>query len=635
MVDRSRCLGLALQIFVLIVLAPAIIPVAAQEGVRAWVESPDITNFPEITTFVDVRDASGNFVYGLDPDSVTVFEAEQSVAVTALTRQRPGVQLVVAVNGGPSFAIRNSQGQSRFDFMRQAVMDWSESRLGSTIDDLSLLANEHPDASHISSIEQWLSTLQAYQPDPRNAVPDLTVLARAIDVAADATPRDGMGKAVLFITAPPDAEAGVGLQSLASRARQLGVRIFVWLVASTERFSSEPANQLANLAAETGGQYFAYSGFEVIPEIETYLEPLRNTYLLTYTSQLTTSGTHSLSIQVAIAGSQVISEPIEFELEVLPPNVAFISPQLNIQRQWNGDENSGSLFPRQENLEVLIEFPDGHPRYVEWSRLYVDNEIVAVNSEPPFDQFTWDLDGYGSDGEHILKVEVGDSLGMSGTSMETVVSVTIKSESRSVFLALSRNRSLFAGIAATLAAAVLVLVLIRGGHLRPGFILELRRKRRRSDPVTQPVNTNPEGERQRFPGWFERLNWPQRRLAPQSMAFLIPLSDTGSEKSRPPISISNSEVTLGCNPELANHAIKDASVDEVHARLHHDGKGAFRIADLGSVAGTYVNYTPVSREGSLLEHGDLVHIGRVGFRFNLRHPARVRKPVIISKEPEL
>lgn len=625
---------LALQSFVLLFLVPTIVSVAAQEGARAWVGSPDSTSFPKITTSLDVHDANGNFVYGLDPGSVRVLEDERRITVTTLSRQRPGVQLVVAVNGGPSFAIRNSQGQSRFDFVKQALVDWSEARSGSTIDDLSLLANEHPDASHITSIEEWLPTLQAYQPDPRNAVPDLTVLARAIDVAADATPRAGMGKTVLFITAPPSEEAGVGLQSLASRASQLGVRIYVWLVASTERFSSEPARQLADLAAQTGGQYFAYSGYETIPDVESYLEPLRNTYLLTYTSRLSASGTHSLSVQVSLDGSEVLSEPVEFELEVLPPNVAFISPQLTIERQRTEAENSESLVPKLENLEVLIEFPDGHPRAIERSRLYVDNEIVQINNAPPFDRFTWDLDGYVSDGEHTLKVEVEDSLGLSGTSMETNVAVTIRRQSRNVFSALSRNRSVFAGSAAILAAAVLVLVLIRGGQLRPGFILELRRRKQRSDPVTQPVGIKPEGEKQRFPGWLDRLNWPQRRLAPQSMAFLIPLSNTGSEKSRPPISISTPDVTFGYDPELVDQAIKDPSVEEVHARLKHDHNGSFRIADLGSVAGTYVNYTPVSKEGIALEHGDLIHIGRVGFRFTLRHPDRVRKPVIIPKEPE-
>jgi len=41
------------------------------------------------------------------------------------------------------------------------------------------------------------------------------------------------------------------------------------------------------------------------------------------------------------------------------------------------------------------------------------------------------------------------------------------------------------------------------------------------------------------------------------------------------------------------------------------------VADLGSEAGTWVNYAPVSAEGSQLRHGDLLHIGRVAFRFLL------------------
>jgi DEAD/DEAH box helicase domain-containing protein len=53
----------------------------------------------------------------------------------------------------------------------------------------------------------------------------------------------------------------------------------------------------------------------------------------------------------------------------------------------------------------------------------------------------------------------------------------------------------------------------------------------------------------------------------------------------------------------------------------------------GSVAGTWVNYMLVPTTGTRLEHGDLIHIGRVGFRFSLREPQRVRKPVIMIEEP--
>ncbi len=98
--------------------------------------------------------------------------------------------------------------------------------------------------------------------------------------------------------------------------------------------------------------------------------------------------------------------------------------------------------------------------------------------------------------------------------------------------------------------------------------------------------------------------------------------------------MTGNETTFGRNPREATHIIEDPSVEEVHARLSRAGKGAFRLSDLGSIAGTWVNYTPVSKEGTVIEHGDLIHIGRLGYRFALRNPDRVRKPVIIPKEPK-
>jgi hypothetical protein len=635
MINPSRGFRLALAIWLFICIFASAAPVPAQEGVQVWAAAPDTSGFPTITTYFEVRDAQGMFVTGLDQDAVTVIENGRRIPLSALEQLRAGVQLVVAINPGPSFAIRNSQGMSRFDFVMQALRAWSEARQGSMIDDLSLLANDHPDASHVTDAENWIAALDAYQPDTRNAVPDLTVMARAIDVAADVTARPGMGKAILFITTSMDVEAGVGLQSLGARAKQAGIHVFVWLVASTERFSSEPANQLKSLAQETEGSYFAYSGVEMIPELELSLEPLRNTYHMEYKSGINTSGFHEMAVQVQLEGSEYISSPIQFELEVLPPNIAFVSPRLKIERVNSGEAeaNPETLVPSRENLEVLIEFPDGFERPIERSALYIDGEIAEVNTSPPFDQFSWDLREYTSTGEHVLRVEVEDSLGLSSTSMDTIVLVSLKRDPRSVIVTLSRNRSLLAGITVVLAGAVLMLVLVRGGRLKPGVLLEFRRRNRRGDPVTQPVRPKQE-ENQRPSAWIDRLHLTQRRLAPQAIAFLTPISEAGDESSRPPISIASSELTFGRNPAEVTQVIDDPSVEEIHARLSQHKNGSFRLADLGSVAGTWINYTPVSKEGAILEHGDLLHIGRVGFRFTLRNPHRVRKPVIIPLEPE-
>ena len=77
-----------------------------------------------------------------------------------------------------------------------------------------------------------------------------------------------------------------------------------------------------------------------------------------------------------------------------------------------------------------------------------------------------------------------------------------------------------------------------------------------------------------------------------------------------------------------DQVLLDLSVEGVHAHLEREPGGSFRLSDEGSTAGTWVNYQPVPESGKILEHGDLVHFGRMGYRFVLRNPKQVRKPVL-------
>jgi pSer/pThr/pTyr-binding forkhead associated (FHA) protein len=112
------------------------------------------------------------------------------------------------------------------------------------------------------------------------------------------------------------------------------------------------------------------------------------------------------------------------------------------------------------------------------------------------------------------------------------------------------------------------------------------------------------------------------------------LIESDQSNSNPPIPIASEEITFGRDPLQAIQVLDDPSVDELHARLRKEADGSFRLLDEGSTAGTWINYVPVSRDGARLEHGDLVHIGRISFRFTEREPERVRKPVILPEEPQ-
>lgn len=101
-----------------------------------------------------------------------------------------------------------------------------------------------------------------------------------------------------------------------------------------------------------------------------------------------------------------------------------------------------------------------------------------------------------------------------------------------------------------------------------------------------------------------------------------------------PISITTDEITFGADPQRATLVLADPSVEALHARMLRGEGGAFSLIDEGSVAGTWINYLPVSEPGTILEQGDLIHLGRVCFRFTKREPQRVRKPIVTVQEME-
>jgi hypothetical protein len=265
--------------------------------------------------------------------------------------------------------------------------------------------------------------------------------------------------------------------------------------------------------------------------------------------------------------------------------------------------------------------------------LYADGQLVDENTASPYEDFTWDLSDYEVSGSHTLKVEVVDSLGLSNTSVDLPVRISIERPTPSLLATVSRNRTVLAGVTVALAGAVLLLVLIVGGRIRPTTGRIFRRARRKKDPVTQPVEMKTEAANQRLPGWINRLHWPQRRPANEVYALLFPIAEDLDQKSSPPIQITTSEVTFGRDPALSTRVIEDPSVEEFHARLLRQEDGSFTLCDQGTTAGTWINYTPVSKEGANLQHGDLIHFGRVGYRFTLRDPEKVRRPVVIPKEP--
>jgi hypothetical protein len=407
------------------------------------------------------------------------------------------------------------------------------------------------------------------------------------------------------------------------------------MVTSDAFFETGGADALRSLAGQTGGQFHAFSGIETLPDPEMYFDALRRVYTLTYTSGIRTGGEQQVSAAIRATGFESDSPPVNFDLNVLPPNPIFVSPPDAIARQLVPDAegvlSAERRTPVDQTIEILIEFPDGISRALERTTLYVNGQIADENTAPPFDVFTWDLSAIGQSDRYTLQVEALDELGLSSISLETPVSVSVEPLPDGIGPSITRNSPLIVTVVVLLVGGLLIGVLLQVRRLRPeplnGNGRKNGRKRRRlpSDPVFQPVaEVRRPASTVRLTRWANRLHWPQRTTPlTEPVAFLDRIYDPNSLEALTPSRphpIYASEVTLGNDPSQATFVLDDPSVAPLHARLHQNGERDFYLSDLDSIAGTYINFLPANGSPIRIEHGDQLHFGRAGFRFLLNPP---------------
>ena len=587
----------------------------SQNTARLSLYALQTSGFPKVSAGLDVFDSAGNVVTGLKPDAITLLEDDKPRSLDALKEVKVGVEFALALDPGPTFAFRDANAVTRYDKVAQILKSWAASHPDSLGDDLSLIPTYGTVSAHLTKTAAFSDALASYLPNLQSITPSLDTLSKALDTVSESTSTVGMKRTVLYVTSPTAVAALPTLQNLTGRAVGQQVRVNVWVVASTDFFSSSGTTALKDLAIQTGGQYVLFSGEEPLPGLETYFAPLRSTYQLKYTSGVLSSGDHTLSAQASLDGATVSSADLTFSLDIQPPNPILVSPPDQIVRQAPDQHTTKTIafLPAQQAIEIIVEFPDGRKRPLVSTTLIVDNQKVAVNTAEPFTHFIWDLSGYADSGQHILSVEAVDSLGLSKTSLGVPVMVTVVKPQFGLLPFLSRNSPWVALVAILFAGAALG-VILSGGRIKRRA--RLTDQAATIDPLTQPV----EGETGR------RMRLPWKRPARQPDAYLERLREDGQPMSAPPIPVIAPEMTFGSDPMQVTRILDDPSVSPLHARLQQEG-GEYILSDEKSVAGTWVNYDLLVAPRRL-QHGDVLNIGRLSYRFMLRKPPERTLPKI-------
>ncbi len=622
-------------------LLGAVHDVLAQQQSLAFADlyPADISAFPKISTFLDVFDARGTFASALKPEAVTVYEDGQPLQVDALTEMAIPLQLVVAVNQGPQLDVRDPTQLSRFDHASQILVEWAAKLPADLPDDMSLVSQAGPVINHASAAD-FIVGLEGFKPDFRAATPNLLSLTTAMDVVTAQTPRVGMKRAILLITPyMDDIDLAATLDAQLQRALENHIRIFVWFVDLETTFKTTSAAAFNNLAIQTGGTIFTYSGVERFPDPEAYFSSLRRVYALSYLSRLNAAGDHRLIARVNLPSGPLDSLEQKFSVDIQPPNPFPLTNDIKITRRAPEDDpfNTDILLPSEQEIKIIIEFPDGHPRPLTRTTLYVDNAIMDENTSAPFDVFSWDITSYKKTGEHQIMVEAVDVLGLQKTSMPVPITITVVRPLSGGLGMLAKYRTQLTFGAIILAGLILFSILL-SGRLRVFSIRAVQEARRaEANPLTQSVQavtdaTVPLATRPvstvKLPRVISRKTGSASQSKKDAAAMLMRLTSDGQAAPVAPILLVGSEITFGTDPVQCTQIMDDPSISSIHARIRQTDDGGYLLQDSNSLAGTWVNYGPVAREGLRLAHGDMVHFGQLMYRFTLKTPPETSKPTI-------
>ena len=596
----------------------------------------DTSGFPEISFFLEASQQDAAILSNLNEESIQVLEDDLNLRpVNTLEKVEPGIQVILAYNLGPALSNTTVNGGTRYQAVNESMISWLHSLDGTSPDDFSLATNTGLQSIRLTDPQLFAEELSTYDPQLATNQPNLTSLLQSLDLSTDPNPNPLMKRVIFYVTPQPNVTNLSAVPGLIDRAIQQDVKVFIWLVAPASVETSNPVayDLLNQLAEKTGGKFFLYTGQEVLPDPEAYLRPMRSLYSVSYQSVINQPGTHQISVEIQQGSSVLESDHIDVRLAIRPPNLILLDPVLSIERTWQNnadDQKDLSLFPKSETINFITEFPDGFPRDLVQAQLLVNGEVVKELKTPPFTQFLWDISEIDTNQDVEISIKVQDELGLVGQSEPALVQVTVAEPPLTFWQSIIRFQLsterwiILASVLTT--GAVLVVAVVLAGRRRNDWREKSAAREKRTDPLTQPVAIRQEIPRS-SPVKYD--NYP--KTSGQSVsAWLVPLNERFEVIRSKAIPLNQPELIIGRDEKKAGLVIPSAAMAGVHARLTHKSNGEFWLADNGSEAGTWVNFTPVSTQGMRLQHGDLIHFARNAYRFELINPPEDREPQLIS-----
>lgn len=579
-------------LLVIILLVQLSLPAFGQQASQQIViEGLDTREFPNLS--IDFSIPGGlDQQSSLTANQVSIVENDQTIAVEALTSEYVGVHFVLVINPERSLVLTYPSGYSNYDRMLAAMGELNSDVTPVTGDVYSLFINPDIHYDQLENYTEWKRALEGYKENQKQKIGSL----QSLEIAVAQLTSQPVNKETVLVYMTPyiDPVEIPKLTALIQQAGESGIRVHIWMTAATIVIGSAYEIDLQAVCETWGGSLTILDGIQMPPSPRDYMKNIGYRYTATWQSQIRSGTTQQISLRLTpSSGPVLISEVSSVDLEVLPTRLSFNNLPEELTINIRKDE---AIEPAELPIQTLIEFPDGFPRNLLSTSLFVNGSLVQKREQAPFGDFVLDLSPYHGQDTIRLQLNAKDALGFETRSEMKTLSLTWADSKANRQKTLLSSPWLWTGL------SVVALGLL-GVILLPPYLKNKTKKAENAQPA------KPE---------------PESSMPLKTFGSLIKLDRDNTPCAEKPLLLTNEISLIGKDPQMANLVLSDEALEPLHAEIHVFPDGRTRLTDFNTTAGTYVNFKAVDTKGVQIHHGDILHFGRLAFRFN--SPNRITSP---------
>ncbi len=457
---------------------------------------------------------------------------------------------------------------------------------------------------------------------------------RALNELAISPDKETIAQAVIFLT-PQLFHGDEGLENIVTKAIEEGIPIHSVLTRDIEY--SKASEPLKEMASQTGAIYVHYQDNTSPQAIFDALNEQRTQTLLSFRSKIGDSSERTINLTLKdVSGTFKTTDTYQVSLQ--PPFISITSPLINeeiVRQAESANANMALVEPIMLPVTASITWPDGFPREIASAQLNIDGRPspTSFTGSPESLAFEWDLRPYQEPGTHLVNLSalVQDEVGLTSASEEAIVKIRVSVPELSPNSTLTPQAALAAEVTPALApvgsadscsspsgsqatlcritALGKALVSTPSGWFAIGGLLIAIFAILMAFHYRGSINQVGGKALETMQETLTSLRRPPKK---ESGAYLIVLQGD-AEMVGKSLPLSPDHTTfLGrslSEAELAFQVNQERSVvSRKHCKIQEE-KGKYKIIDLGSTHGTFVNGNRLPVGGKTLSGSDQIELG--------------------------